>query len=125
MARKTPSEEQSPEVEGAEAPVEPKPPQGITPRYMNTSTRADFHRNHASVQRIDPESLRILDKASGRKFDPFLRFPNGAVMQVRADHAAELLECHGITGGPSVHRLATDAEIAAMKDARAKANERR
>lgn len=120
MAKKQQQEQETTgaELDQAQAETGPRPPQGIVPRYLETGTRADFHRYHygragiPDVRCIDPKSLR-----SPEGYDPFLAFPNGAVMQVRADHAAELLECDELTGGPSRHRLATEEEIQAMREA--------
>lgn len=117
----TPSETDEAKAAAAEPELETEdaeagPPQGLTVRYLNTGTRNDFHRHHfgrqglPDVRRIDPASLRTPEG-----YDPWLRFSNGAVMQVRADHAAELLECDDLTGGESRHRLATEAEIEAEK----------
>lgn len=100
-------------VDAAEAADE-RPPQGITVRYVSTGTRADYHRfffgraGIPDVRRIDSTSLR------GENVDPYLVDGAGHLMQVRCDHAAELLECSP-TGGPSDWRLATDAEVAAYR----------
>jgi hypothetical protein len=99
-------------------PTAPRPPQGIEPRHFNTGNPViDLHRFHRgggglpAVRRLDPASLRTPED-----HDPFLRFPGGAIIQVRADHAAELLECDELTGGEPRHRLATDDEVAAEKE---------
>lgn len=96
------------------------PPQGIVVRHMETGTRADFHRNFygrsglPDVRRIDPASLagRYLHPTLGvlESPDPWLRAPDGVVMQVRADHAAERLECNDNGDAPR-WRIATQAEI--------------
>jgi hypothetical protein len=125
MAKKNPGAgelgESTPETET----TGPRPPQGLTPRYFETGNpHVDFHRLHQptptvpGVRRIDPASLRTPEG-----YDPFLRYPSGAVVQVRADHAAEMLEL-GPTGGSPVHKLATDEEIEAEK-ARQQASLRR
>jgi hypothetical protein len=98
------------------------PPQGIVIAYRDTGTRDDFHRNFfrrsgmPDVRRIDPASLAGSYVHPDPKYglvespDPWLRSPDGAVIQVRADHAADLLECDA-TGSESKWRIATQAEI--------------
>lgn len=102
-----------------------RPPQGITVRYMDTGKpEIDYHRIHNGrnglepVKRIDPRSLKtneVTDPSGKPGGDPWLMLQGKHAMQVRADHAAELLEVDELTGGPTRHRLATDAEIVAEK----------
>ncbi len=92
--------------------------------------RPVFHPKFRDAPMIDPRSLmavrseRLAD-GSARRFwdDPYVAtYPaTGAdaygqvkwtVQQVRADHAAEMLSCNWENGGPPMHRLATDAEVA-------------
>lgn len=89
-------------------------PQGITVRYMQTGNpRKDFHPRHRSAPMIDPASL-VVDG-----MDPVLALPvqdsaKKVIRRVLAIDAAEMLSCDRMTGGASVYRLATDAEVASM-----------
>lgn len=119
MARR--SEADTENTETQPDPTAERPAQGLTIAYLNAGDRSDFHRYHygragvPDVRRIDPASLR-----NDKGHDPFLRSPSGGILQVRADHAAELLECDEVTGGESKWRLATDAEVEAYKKGGAK-----
>lgn len=107
-------------------PPAPRPPQGITVRHMQTGDpKKDFHPRHRSVRRIDPESLlvRRIDPETGEELEvlqPAMALPiadsrERCIKRVNAAAAAELLECDWASGGASVHRLATDAEVAALE----------
>lgn len=115
-----PQAEALPEQESV-ADAESPPPQGITVRRFEGTERSHFHRNRPEVKRIDPESLKIPcppECGLHQHHDPFLLHPDEkTVMQVRVDHAAELLECDEITGGTSRWDIATEEQIAAYQAA--------
>ena len=128
MAKSPRTPETEPDTDapaGEQTPTPPGPPQGITVRHMETGNPAiDYHRIHNGrngldpVKRIDPRSLKtneVTDPQGNPAGDPWLMLSGKTCMQVRADHAAELLEVDEPTGGASRHRLATDDEIAAEK----------
>jgi hypothetical protein len=90
-------------------------PQGIVIREMNSGDeKKDFHPKWREKRMIDPESLKVDGK------DPYLALPIHGTNQVRvkrieAGHAAYILTCDPASGGQSVYRLATDAEVAAAE----------
>jgi hypothetical protein len=107
-------------------PPAPRPPQGIAVRFMNTGdSKKDLHPKHRSVRRIDPESLlvRRIDPETGEELEvlpPAMALPiadsrDRCIKRVNAAAAAELLECDWSSGGATVHRLATDAEVAELE----------
>jgi hypothetical protein len=91
------------------AAEKPRPPQGITLRYSSKP-----HPRHRNVNVIDPAclgeevflALPIMDK--GREGEVRIR-------AFAAADAAKLLTCDPATGGASVYRLATDAEVAELR----------
>jgi hypothetical protein len=91
----------------------PRPAQGIVPRPMATGNPKLDLITRFGRPRIDPSSLVV----DGQ--DPYLALPinedmaNVRIRQVKADHASDLLSCDPKTGGSSIHRLATDAEVEA------------
>lgn len=90
-------------------PPMPRPPQGVVFTYLETGTAKDRHPRHKHVRMIDPACF------GG---DPYLALPIDGdpsrvrVRQVLAIDAARLLSCDAATGGQSIHRLATDEEVA-------------
>ncbi len=106
---------EQPAATGDQAAPPPRPPQGITIRYMSTGNPGlDFHRKHRKIRKIDPASLIVDGKP------PVLALPRDgeagkAFKRVGAEHAADLLVCDFVSGGPSVYRLATDAEVEAYE----------
>jgi hypothetical protein len=122
MARKNPQDPQDTtqpaELEGAaDAAATPRPPQGIVVSYKKTGQRSDFHPRYATARMIDPASLMRADDGE----DPYLALPiegdrqKVCIRQVGAVHAAEMLSCDPASGGASIHRLATDDEVAEEK----------
>ncbi len=89
------------------------PPQGVVFRFLETGDpKKDQHPRFKFVRMIDPECF------GG---DPYLALPIDGdpskvrVRQVLALDAARMLSCDPATGGQSVHRLATDEEVAEAK----------
>jgi hypothetical protein len=94
-------------------PEQPRPPQGIAFRFLSTGEeRKDKHPKWKHVRMLDPVSLMRDDGT-----DPFIALPidgdpaNVRIRQVLAKDAARLLSCDPATGGVSIYRLATDAEV--------------
>lgn len=101
------------QADAASDPGAPRLPQGIVLRYMESGDpKKDFHHIHRSVPSIDPASL-VVDGE-----DPFLALPidrragTVRIRQVGAKEAARMLTCDPASGGQSLYRLATDAEVA-------------
>lgn len=106
------AEQQPPEADPLEGtrPPAPRPPQGIVFAFLSTGNPVkDLHPRHKHVRMIDPECF------GG---DPYLALPIDGdpskvrIRQVLAADAAQLLSCDPATGGQSIHRLATDDEVA-------------